>query len=246
MTPPALFGEGCVSKDVSSILESVDLRLLRQVLLLVHGDLNAPALEVLRVLLFGALNGLLDDLGVLFPAADRDLALHQRVQTLKHKALEHVLVVHTASTAVLLTLLATAVARANSLSKLLARLLEQAVEQLLLAGEEAQALAVGEGGSGDLLAHAGLLVLLLVLGVDALGFLADQLALLDAELLVGFEVDFARFLERLLPDEGGHFAQLGVDLRVGHAVYLGHGGGWLMGRVPLEGWLRGLGGGVGV
>jgi hypothetical protein len=37
-------------------------------------------------------------------------------------------------------------------------------------------------------------------------------------------VDFARLLERFLPDEGGHFAQLRVDLRVGHAVYLGHGG----------------------
>ena len=223
----------------------MDLRLLRQVLLLIHSDLNLPALEVLRVLLLGGLNGLLDDLGVLFPAANGHLALHQRVQTLKHKALEHALVVHTARTTALLTLLATiAVTRANSLSELLARLLEQAVEQLLLAGEDAQALAVGEGGSGDLLAHAGLLVLLLVLGVDALGFLADQLALLDAELLVGFEVDLARFLERFLPDEGGHFAQLGIDLRVGHAVYLGHGGRWLMGMGPVEGWWRGFGGGV--
>jgi hypothetical protein len=81
-------------------------------------------------------------------------------------------------------------------------------------------------------------VLLLVLGVDALGFLADQLALLNAELLVGFEVDFARFFERFLADEGGHFAQLGVDLRVGHAVYLGHGGGWCWWEWPVEGWLR--------
>ena len=67
-------------------------------------------------------------------------------------------------------------------------------------------------------------MLLLVLGVDALGLLAHQLALLNAELLVGFEVNFARLLERFLSDEGGHFAQLRVDLRVGHAVYLGHGG----------------------
>jgi hypothetical protein len=60
-------------------------------------------------------------------------------------------------------------------------------------------------------------------------------------------VDLARFLQRFLPDEGGHFAQLGVDLRVGHAVYLGHGGWWLMGRVPVEGRLGALsGGGVGV
>jgi hypothetical protein len=52
-------------------------------------------------------------------------------------------------------------------------------------------------------------------------------------------VDFARLFEGFLPDEGGHFAQLGVDLRVGHAVYLGHGG-WLVdgegARGGLVGW----------
>lgn len=221
----------------------VDLRLLGQVLLLVHSHLDLPTLEVIRVLLLGALNGLLDHLGILFPAANGDLALHQRVQALEHKALEHTLVIRT-STA-LLALLAT-IARAHGLRKLLARLLKQAVEQLLLAGQDAQTLAVGEGGSGDLLAHAGLGVLLLVLGVDALGFLANQLALLDAELLVGFEVDLARLFERFLPNEGGHFAQLGVDLRVGHAVYLRHGGGWVDGDRPVEGLLGVLRGGIGV
>ena len=83
---------------------------------------------------------------------------------------------------------------------------------------------------GDLLAHPRLGEFLLVLGVYTLRLGADEFGFLDGEFFVGFEVDFARFFQRFLFDEGGHFAEFGGDLVVGHGVYLGHVGGeeWLL------------------
>ena len=63
-----------------------------------------------------------------------------------------------------------------------------------------------------MLGHAGLFEFLGVVVVDGGNLLAHETGLFNGELFVGFDLDFLGFLERFLPDEGGHFFELVGDL----------------------------------
>ena len=171
------------------------VRCLGQRVLLIQLDLDLLP-NLLLVLLDHTVQRALDGSKVLLPRPHgQPLLARQRERRLQHQAL--------AQLAVLLV----PTARPFLLQPL-PRLLEQLVQQLLARGQHAQAGAVRQRRARDLLAHGGLLELVLELLVEPGRLLAHQLRLLDGELLVGLDLDLARLLERLLADEHGHLLQL--------------------------------------
>lgn len=168
-----------------------------QWLRLVHGHSHLFA-NVLLEFLRRFLASLLRCIKVLLACADRRLVLVQVVQTLEDQSLQHGLV-----------LLLVVGSNGGYLG---AGLLEELIQELLATTEYTETGPVGEGGTGNLLRHGGLLELLLVERINGSGLLAHQLRLLDGEFLVGLKLDFAGLLQSFLSDERGHLAELTRNL----------------------------------
>lgn len=173
---------------------------LRQRVLLVQ--LSLAVITALGLVLLRSLfRRLLHRLKVRLPCSQRQLGLVHGIHALQHKPLERC--------GILGLILGTLGAQ------LLARALKDVVEQLLPGGEDLETRLVGDGRPGDLLRHGGLLELLLVGGVDGVGFLADELGFFDGKLFVGLDFDLAGFLGGFLTDESRHLTELLSDLIVG-------------------------------
>lgn len=155
--------------------------------------------DLLLILLDSVVDCLLHDVEVLLPGANLQRWLIHGIETLQEKPLERLLV---------LALIF------STIRQLLLSVLIYVVQQNLSCREDLEPRLVGDGRTGDLLRHGGLLELLFILAVDGIGLLADKLGLFDLKFLVGLDFDLASLLHGFLLDERRHLAELIVDLRL--------------------------------